>query len=340
MNSTNKYELIQKIRKGEIDTNNQDLFFSNLIKGLLLKLDDDIKIRNISVPHIILHTGDFTMYRYLLALKGKEYNEDSIVSTEDIYNIIPRCIVNTENVDIIIDQITSPYSMGIMQFETDDNIYSLKGEFRRIPIKLNCSLKYFIDSYIDTLALMQQIITKLTFIQTYDITYLGQSIKCSYRIPESFSEEHIMEIDGTTAESKARTISLSIEIESSLPVWNQKTLMYADTVISNLKIGMYDYAYGIDPFDPNNMDDINSLFCDGWYPNFKLIDEYKDTAWDKLSWIKKNGKQPCEFCIYNTNTYPSNSEICIDCQKRTNFKNGFKIYGTDGINKNGFYEIS
>ena len=47
-----------KMRKGEIDCNNQELFFSILIKGLLTKLNKDIYIRQQSVPHVIINTGD------------------------------------------------------------------------------------------------------------------------------------------------------------------------------------------------------------------------------------------------------------------------------------------
>ena len=34
-------EIVEKIRKGEIDINNQELFFSTLIKGLILKLNEE-----------------------------------------------------------------------------------------------------------------------------------------------------------------------------------------------------------------------------------------------------------------------------------------------------------
>ena len=42
-----KQSLIEDIRSGKIDINNQELFFSILIKGLMSKLDDNIKIRGV-----------------------------------------------------------------------------------------------------------------------------------------------------------------------------------------------------------------------------------------------------------------------------------------------------
>ena len=80
-------ELITKIRKGEIDINNQDLFFSILIKGLLLKLDDDISIRGGFIPHFILHTGDDTMW---MNMKGYDFSKEPNIFNYSITIIEPK----------------------------------------------------------------------------------------------------------------------------------------------------------------------------------------------------------------------------------------------------------
>ena len=169
---------------------------------------------------------------------------------KEIYNIIPRCIVDINNIDLSVDQLSSPYSMGLMQYECEDGIYSFMGEFRRYPMKLNCELKYYVDSYTDMLALFQQIITKLSFIQTYNISYMGQTIVNSYKTPDSFDGEHLMEIDGTTTDSKYKTVSCSIEIETTRPVWDHKTLVYNDCRIANHILGVYKIEEQLDENNP------------------------------------------------------------------------------------------
>lgn len=253
-------ELILKIREGEIDCNNQELFFSILIKGLLNRLDDDITIRNISIPHIILHTGDDLIY---LNVKGQNMAiEPYEVSNEDyVYNIVPRCIVTPTNIDLVPDQVTNPYSRGNFQFQTEDSLYTFSGEFRRMPIKLSVELKYYVNTYKELLELVQQIISKLTFIRTYNITYMGQLIKCSYKIPESFAGEHLTELDGTTQDNRCKTLSLSIEVESNFPIFSNKTITDTDKVInlfkSNSKNIVYKSGESIaQPFDKNNVDDV------------------------------------------------------------------------------------
>lgn len=224
-------ELIEKIRKGDIDINNQELFFSILIKGLMLKLNEDISIRGIPVPHIIVHTGSDALY---LEKKGYDNSIEPLsISNEDyIYSIIPRCIVAPGGIDLLQDQLTNPYALGQLQYDDGENLYNLQAEFRRLPLKLSVELQYITDSYRDMLELIQQTLTNLAFIKTYHITYMGQAIVCSYKIPDSFSSEHITDLDGTTQDNKNQKLSLSIEVETNLPVYEKRTIMDANNYIS------------------------------------------------------------------------------------------------------------
>lgn len=249
MSDVNK--IVEGIRLGEIDVNNQELFFSTLIKGLLLKLKEDISIRKIPVPHIVVHMGSEAMY---LERKGHDMSKEPYnVSNEDwIYQIVPRCIVTPGALDLVPDQLTNPYSIGQLQFEYEDMIYGLKGEFRRMPLKMSVELKYFTDSYRDMLELVQQVITKLSFIRTYDIMYMGQAIKCSYRLPDNFSEEHLTELDGMTQDDRSHTLQVSLEVETNLPVFSPRTMMDAGKIITKPYLnGKYVGSYEIGDQDPN-----------------------------------------------------------------------------------------
>lgn len=230
--------LVEKIRRGEIDVNNQTLFFGAFIKGLILKLNKDITIRKKPVPTFILHTGDDTMY---LDVKGQDASiEPGEISNEKyVYNAIPRCIVQPKNVDILSDQVSSPYAKGSLQLTHDGSLYTLVGEMRRYPLKMTFDLTYYLDNYTDSLELIQQIISKLTFIQTYKISYMGQEILCSYAVPTQLSEEHLMTLEGTTTERKDRKIAISLEVETNYPVWQNRTIVSASQWISNTNPKMF-----------------------------------------------------------------------------------------------------
>lgn len=241
----NKKDIIKSIRSGEIDINNQSLFFPIVIKGLLVKLNEQLKVREKKVPHFIIHTGDDTMY---LSVKGQNAAIEPLeVSNEDyVYNSVPRCLITVSGVNLETDQLTSPYVQGQMQYESEDSIYTLTGEFRRIPLKISVNCKYYVDSWGDMMELTQHIISKLAFIQTYTVSYMGQSIRCSYTIPTDIDKEYTAELDGTTQDNKLRTTELQLEIETNFPVWEPRTMIPIDNYISKVTgggIGM-DYNTG------------------------------------------------------------------------------------------------
>ena len=208
-------DIINKYKSGDLDCNNHESFFSILIKGLIVSLNSLIKSDNKSVPHFILHTGDEQMY---LENKGQDASIEPIqISNEDyIYNTIPRCIITPNGIDIIPDQITNPYTRGNFQIDLDDNLYTISAEFRRMPIKLTVDLKYYLNTYTELLNIIQELITNCTFIRNFNIVYLGQNIICSYKLPENFSGEHLMEIDETLTDTRYKTLNLSLEIETNI----------------------------------------------------------------------------------------------------------------------------
>lgn len=233
-------ELTEQIRRGEIDYNNQSHFFSVLIKGLMWKLRQDIKIRGKVVPHFIVNTGDDIMY---LENKGQDYSKEPFeVTNEDyIYTKVPRCVVEPKGITLQPDQLTSPYSNGVSQYEDEENVMTFTSEFRRMPLKMNFGLQYLVDSYTDLLELIQQIVTKLAFVQTFPITYMGQTIICSYNIPESMEGETNLEFDGASTDDKRRKLNIDVEVETNLPIFDVRTIIPTSSYIKkyelDLKVG-------------------------------------------------------------------------------------------------------
>lgn len=228
-------DIAKKMQTGEIDPNNQSLFFSILIKGLLYDLNRHIHIRGNSVPHYILNTGDATMY---LEIKGHDHSKEPVEQTNEdyIYTVTPRSVLTPKGITLETDQLTSPYSRGSFQYETDDTIGTFVGEFRRIPFKMSFDLEYITDSFTDYLELIQQIITKMAFIRTFKVVYLGQTITCSYNIPDNFEGEHTIDFDLNTTDDRRHKLQLSIDVETNMPVFSEETCMSADSYIKNVNI--------------------------------------------------------------------------------------------------------
>lgn len=217
-----------------VDVNNNELFISTLLKALLANLNKDLCLRGEEIPHFILNTGDDIMY---LEVKGQDFAKEPYeISNENyVYNKIPRCIVNPEGIEILEDQITSPYTRGFFDIELEGITKGFNAEFRRVPLTITVNLKYYADSFTDALAITQMIITKMLFIRTFKFDYLGQTVQASYKIPTSYTTEKNITFDGGTTEQKLRTIDLSLSVETNMPVYNERTIIENDKFIKKSK---------------------------------------------------------------------------------------------------------
>lgn len=222
--------LWEDIRKGVIDINNQQLFFSIVAKGFIYKLNQNLKLRGKNIPHYILNTGDDIMY---LEVKGQDHSVEPLeITNEDfIYSQIPRCMVQPTGINVQMDQLSNPYSHGRFEMEHNDMVYDFRAEFRRIPVTYGFSLKYYMDSFTDSLDVLQQTIANLSFINIFKVMYLGQQINCSYQIPDSYQTEYMMEFDGISVESKYRTVSLELEVSTNFPALHPETIIPSNAYI-------------------------------------------------------------------------------------------------------------
>lgn len=248
-------DIIYKIRRGEIDLNNQSTFFGILIKGLLWDLNQQIQLRNKYIPHYIINTGDETLFT---SIKGSDETANPLIIENEnyIYTKIPRCVVTPKGISLTGDQCSNPYALGSCQYEDDDILMTLTSEFRRIPLTMSFDLEYLTDSYTDYLQVCQQIISKMAFVRSFDIIYMGQNIPCSYKIPDSFDGEYSLDFDLNTTDDKRKRLNLSIEVETVFPVFDQKTIITSDNYIKHI------YTHGSSPIDSTteHLDDKNGMF--------------------------------------------------------------------------------
>lgn len=223
-------ELQNKIVTGQIDINNQELFVSSLFKALLHDLNTRVKVRRENITHYMLNTGDDIMY---LEHKGYDYSKEPAQNTNEnyIYSKVPRCLVDLNDIEVIEDQVTNPYIRGNFEISYNDELYGMSAEFRRMPLKVSVDLKYYLDSFTDVLDTVQSIISKLLFIKTFKFDYMGETMQGSYKMPTTLPHEKNITFDGGTTDQKLRTISLSIEVETNMPVYDERTAIALDNVI-------------------------------------------------------------------------------------------------------------
>ena len=135
MNNDNINNVVNDLRNGVLDVNIQELFVSSLIKGLLYNLNKDIKIRNISVPHMILHTGDDRMW-----LETKGYDAYQFYYDNDRLSLLLGEVKFYASFSAAIKKILDNLEKAVSPEYFGKNVLALineKGNFDSVPQEIS-----------------------------------------------------------------------------------------------------------------------------------------------------------------------------------------------------------
>lgn len=216
-------------------------FFKILFRGVVGYLNHAVKLNGKDIPHFILHTG--SEYLYYDAL---DYDFKNIHSSEShIYLNVPRCLIDFQDISTDMSQLTNPHVRAQYEkIDSEGQLRTYSAECRRMPIRVQVSMTYFIDSFTDSLKLTQILIERMAFDKVMYINYLGREIDVSMRFPDTIIDEHMNVISFDTGD-KNRTLKLSLQIDTNLPIYNRVTQVDTGNVIS--AYNKLDYSIVNDP---------------------------------------------------------------------------------------------
>lgn len=242
MNISNK-EISKWIRpwnKEKFDDlhNRDERFFGLLIKGTLAWLNKNIVLYNKPIKHFIFNTGSSIMY---VESNGYKFSWNETTGEDAIYMSRPRCVVELGDITIDTSELTQPNIRGVYERTNESNIEGFNAEFRRMPIQMSMSLNYVLSNFNESIVLLEELISKLSFQKYFKIVYLGQLIECSIEFPTSHSIS-INKIDMASAETNQKNITIQVNICSSYPAFNESSEISSSLVISKISSGIETYA--------------------------------------------------------------------------------------------------
>lgn len=242
MNISNK-EISKWIRpwnKEKFDDlhNRDERFFGLLIKGTLAWLNKNIVLYNKPIKHFIFNTGSSIMY---VESNGYKFSWNETTGEDAIYMSRPRCVVELGDITIDTSELTQPNIRGVYERNNESNIEGFNAEFRRMPIQMSMSLNYVLSNFNESIVLLEELISKLSFQKYFKIVYLGQLIECSIEFPTSHNIS-INKIDMASAETNQKNITIQVNICSSYPAFNESSEISSSFVISKMSSGIETYA--------------------------------------------------------------------------------------------------
>lgn len=216
--------------------NRDERFFGLLIKGTLAWLNKNIVLYNKPIRHFIFNTGSSIMY---VETNGYEFSWNETTGEDAMYMSRPRCVVELGDISIDTSELTQPNIRGVYERSNNSNIEGFNAEFRRMPIQISMSLNYVLSNFNESIVLLEELISKLSFQRYFKIVYLGQLIECSVEFPTS-NTININKIDMASTDTNQKNITIQINVCSSYPAFNELSEIQNNSIIgkmsSNLEI--------------------------------------------------------------------------------------------------------
>ena len=215
--------------------NRDERFFAIVIKGALSWLNRNIVMYNKPINHFIFNTGSSYLY---IESNGYEYKWNETTGEDAIYMHLPRSIVELDNITLIPDELSQPYSKGIYERRSGNLINGYCAEICRLPLELNVNLKYVLANFNESIILIQEFIDKIVFQKYFKITYLGNIIQCSIEFASDF-HINLNSIDMESKETNRKTIELPIKICTNYPIIDERSEIQTDKVIQKFGANIY-----------------------------------------------------------------------------------------------------
>jgi len=212
--------------------NRDERFFSIVIKGLTSWLNRNILMYNKPINHFIFNTGSSLMY---IESNGYDFSWSETSGEDTMYMQLPRCIMTLGNITIPTEELSSSFSRGTYERKSGNLIRGYNAEIKRIPIELSVNLHYYLGTFNEYLILVQELIDKLIFQKFFNITYLGQIIRCSIEFSTDYNID-LNNIDMSSPDPTQKSVSLDIKISSNYPLINERTAIRTDKVIENFGV--------------------------------------------------------------------------------------------------------
>jgi len=209
--------------------NRDERFFSVLMKGVINWLNRNIIMYGKPINHFIFNTGSSIMF---VESNGYEFSWNETTGEDQMYMHLPRCVINIEGISIPKEELTNPFARGSYERRDGNFIRGYNAEIRRLPIEMSLSLEYVLSNYNESIVLLQEILDKIIFQKYFNITYLGQIIRCSIEFSPDSTKIEYNKIDMSSPEDKNRRINLSVTVCSNYPIINTRSEISTDKIIA------------------------------------------------------------------------------------------------------------
>lgn len=226
--------------------NRDERYFAILTKGTLAWLTQNIILYNKPINHFIFNTGSSYLY---VESNGYSFSMKETSGEDYMYMKMPRCVIEVSNIDIPMEELTSPYVRAQYERRDGNEIKGYNAQTRRLPIEMELNAHYVLSNFNELMVLIQELIDKVTFQKYFNVVYLGQIIQCSIEINPNYQIQ-LNKIDMESTETNQKTLDIVFKLCANYPLIDESTEIENSKVISS-----FSASTTLFDSDPDNVTD-------------------------------------------------------------------------------------
>jgi hypothetical protein len=215
--------------------------FQNKIKFRQYTDSNEYALHTVPFYYSLTGSEDFLLDNFM----SSDY---SVLSTNEIdnnYEVVPRGILTMESLDIDSGALINRHVRTEIPKKVDETTYKMYSyETVIIPINLSFSVKIICNSNIEMLKITETLISNLYKVNNFYVDFGGYHVRGSMSLPESFDREQLFEFGFT--DKKVYDITFSVDVQTSFPVFDEKSEMFLGNRILEFGSNIYDISVAPD----------------------------------------------------------------------------------------------
>lgn len=228
--------------------NYHDSKIRSIIIAVLGEFQNKIKIRQYTdnneytihaIPFYYSLTGaeDFLLDHFM----STDYSALSNNEIDNNYEIIPRGIITMTSLDIDSGSLMNRHVRVEIPKKVDETTYKMYSyETMIIPLNLSFDVKVICNSNIEMLKITEVLISEMYKVNNFYVDFGGYHVRGSMNLPESFDREQLFEFSFT--DKKVYDIAFSVEVQTSFPVFDEKSEMFLGNRMNEIHNSIYDIS--------------------------------------------------------------------------------------------------
>ena len=212
---------LYKYKHNGSDTYSRSLYasISEIIKDSIsyTQIEDNNTRKKIIPPVIFSGTGSKSFLQYYFSDNNYTVCEED-VKIEGSYDVIPRVTIKKEGLNILSNNVTSPYGFGeLFKVDDDGNLKMYSGTIQGIPLKTDFALEILCNSLSEQDKIWENLVRGLYWQRRGAFIYDGVLCTLSIAFPDNTEKNKLFEFRSLDA-TENFIIKCNIEVECYLPI--------------------------------------------------------------------------------------------------------------------------